>query len=104
VVRRHPVELLDDLEGNRLRSLGVERAQGDVGELDAGRERQLAAGPVGLVVVAVELDDCGAERPAGAGLAGEETAVPTLPVETQPISSLPSSSRRAIAIETTRSL
>ena len=62
------LELLDDLEGERLRPLGVERAQGDVGELHAGRFGQLAAGAVGLVVVAVELADLGAERPAAARL------------------------------------
>ena len=37
VVGRAPVELLDDLERRRLRALGVERAQRDVGEVDAGR-------------------------------------------------------------------
>ena len=36
--------------------------------------------------------------------ASEATAVPTLPVETQPISPLPRSSRCATDIETTRSL
>ena len=36
--------------------------------------------------------------------ASEAVAVPTLPVETQPTSSLPSSRRRAIAMPTTRSL
>ena len=36
--------------------------------------------------------------------ASEATAVPTLPVETQPISVLPRSSSRATDIETTRSL
>jgi hypothetical protein len=36
--------------------------------------------------------------------ANEATAVPTLPVDTQPISVLPRSSSRAIDIDTTRSL
>ena len=74
VVGRDPVELLDHLEGHRLRPLGVERPQGDVGELDAARQGELAAGAVGFVVVAVELDHGGAERPAGAGLAALEVA------------------------------
>ena len=65
VVGRVPAELLDHLEGHRLRPLGVERAQGDVGELDPARQRELAAGAVGLVVVAVELADLGAEGATG---------------------------------------
>ena len=68
VVGRVPAELLDDLVGERLRALRVERAQGDVGELQAARFRQLAAGAVGFVVVAVELADLGAERAAAARL------------------------------------
>ena len=72
VVGRAPVELLDDLEGRRLGALGVERAQGDVGEVHARRFGDLAAAPVGFVVVALDLADLGAQGHAAARLGGLE--------------------------------
>src|SRR5262249_48668083 len=74
VIGRLPTELLDDLVGDRLRALGVDGPQGDVGELDAAGDRQLTAGSVGLVVVAVQLADGGAEGTAGPRLATLQVA------------------------------
>ena len=62
VVGRLPVELLDDLKRRRLRALGVERAQRDVGEVHARRFGEFAAAAVGFVVVALDLADLRAER------------------------------------------
>src|SRR5204863_9703267 len=59
-----PVQLLDDLKGVRLGPLGVEGAQGDVGELHAGRFGHFATAPVGFVVVALHLAHVCAQRAA----------------------------------------
>ena len=68
VVGRLPVELLDDLERGRLGALGVERPQGDVGEVHARAFSHFAAAAVGFVVVALHLADLRAEGHARAGL------------------------------------
>ena len=119
-----PAELLDDLERDGLRALGVVRAHVDVHErpvLVLGR--QLGAEAVDVVVVAAHRDEVGAVdagredllllevggdedvgRQAERGGRRRATALPRLPVDAQASAPKPSSRARAEATATTRSL
>ncbi len=58
-VRQRPAELLDRLEGERLRALGVVRPQVDVDERPRVLLGELRAEPVDVVVVAADADQVG---------------------------------------------
>ena len=61
-VRQRPAELLGDLERERLRALGVVRAEPDVDERPVELERQLDAQAAAVVVAALDRDRCARRR------------------------------------------